>query len=291
MTDQRTTITSRIHTPATATLVDIGLVGGIGLAVVAIHVLLPPAMHSQLAFKYQHPAVLSVFTSAFVHHSTSHLSSNLASYAMAAGMTYLLSRLAGQHRWFRRTVIVLVMVVPVLVTSTSCLALTSLQPGIEGAERGFSGVAAGFVGFLFVALLVWLERRYSREIVWSLGPMIFIGLLLEIAVIYAPGVPVTIMGLGLVGIALSGWQLVGEIALPVAVDSQSDVVLEVGFAGLVVVLLGLFVLMLFPADLVQQGTTTNIIRHGAGFIYGMLLSGLSYRFCSSLSRPVFLGSL
>ncbi|WP_135305500.1 hypothetical protein [Haloarcula amylovorans] len=191
-------------------------------------------------------------------------------------MTYLLSWQAGQRRWFRRTVVVLVVVVPALVTSTSYLVLTSLQPGLAGAERGFSGVAAGFVGFLFVALLVWLERRYSRAVAWSVSPMVFIGLLLEIAVIYASGVPVTIIGLGLVGIALSGWQLVGEIVLPVVGDFQSDAVLEVGFVGFTIVLLGLFVLLLFPAELVQEGTTTNIVGHGVGFVCGMVLSGLSY---------------
>ncbi|MBX0296992.1 hypothetical protein [Haloarcula nitratireducens] len=242
----------------------------------AIHVLLPPAMHSQLAFRYQYPAVLSVFTSAFVHHSTSHLVTNLIGYGLAAGMTYLLSREAGQRRWFRRTVVVLVVMVPFLVTSTSYLVLTSLQPGLMGAERGFSGVAAGFVGFLFVALLIWLERRYSRVVTWSVGPMVFIGLLLEIAVIYTSGVPVTIIGLGLVGIALSGWQLVDEVALPVGAAFRLEVVPEGLFVGLVVVLLGLLVLLLFPVDIVQQGTTTNIISHGAGFVSGIVLSGICW---------------
>lgn len=275
MSNQKNMI-GQIRSLPRATLLDVGLIGGIGVIVAAVHILASPAMQASLAFNYQHPDVSSLFTSAFIHYSDEHLLSNLAGYVGATSMTYVLSRQYNQRWWFRWTVVTLVVGLPMLVTLTSYVALTELRPSIQGTGRGFSGVTAGFIGFMFTTLLVWLEKRHSREVARSLGTIIFISLLLEVVVIYHPGVPVGIIGFGLIGITLSGWQIFEKVTVPETTTGRREAAFEVVVVGLVVGLLGTFVLMLFPKSIVQQGSTTNIISHGAGFMYGFIISGVSY---------------
>jgi membrane associated rhomboid family serine protease len=55
-------------------------------------------------------------------------------------------------------------------------------------------------------------------------------------------------------------------------DERTELVLEGVFSGLVVVLLLVFVWALFPTTLVRGGTTTNIVAHGSGLLYGVVVS-------------------
>jgi len=50
---------------------------------------------------------------------------------------------------------------------------------------------------------------------------------------------------------------------------------DVGAVVLVFAVLGYIVVSMFPADIVQSGSTTNIIAHAMGFLFGVSGSILS----------------
>lgn len=66
------------------------------------------------------------------------------------------------------------------------------------------------------------------------------------------------------------------VALPAMVKLTSYVI---RFVGLAIVLLGILIFMLFPASSVQQGTTTNILSHAAGPIYGTVVGHIHRFYC------------
>lgn len=255
--------------PSTGTLHDLGFVAGIGLVVVAVHVLVPPALQHRLALQYHDVKGWSLFTSAFIHHSDRHLLANLGGYFVAAGLAYGLARQAGQRHWFRRTLLTLVVVGPVAVNLLSVVTLTSVVPGISGNGRGFSGIVGGCVGMGFVALLLWIQDRHQRATAGWVGFGIYLVLMLELSVIYTGGVGPAVGVLAGGGLLLTGWQLCSGLR-----GNRVDLFLESTFVGLSIVLLGMLVFALFPSQLsTGDGATTNIVGHGAGMAFGVAVSG------------------
>ncbi|MDS0261727.1 hypothetical protein NDI56_20190 [Haloarcula sp. S1CR25-12] len=258
-----------ITRPSTETLLDLGCIAGIGLLVAAVHVLVPPALQHRLALQYHDVEVHSLFTSAFVHHSDRHLLSNLFGYVVAAGLAYGLARLAGRRRWFSRTLLALVLVGPVVVSVCSLLTLTGLVPGVSGNSRGFSGIVGGCVGMGFVALLCWIQDRHGWATAGWVGFGIYLVLMVELSVIYSGGVALEVGVFAGGGLVVTGWQLWSGLG-----GVRIDLVVEGIFTGLVVVLLGLFVFVLFPSQLsVGGGATINIVAHGVGVVFGVVVSG------------------
>ncbi|MBX0288463.1 hypothetical protein EGH22_19200 [Halomicroarcula sp. F28] len=258
-----------ITRPSTETLLDLGCIAGIGLLVAAVHVLVPQAFQRRLALQYHDVEILSLFTSAFVHYSDRHLLTNLFGYVVAAGLAYGLARMAGRRHWFRRTLLALVLVGPVVVSVLSLLTLTSLVPGVSGNSRGFSGIVGGCVGMGFVALLCWIQDRHGWATAGWVGFGIYLVLMMELSVIYSGGVGREVGVLAGGGLVVTGWQLWSGLG-----GDRVDLVLESVFVGLVVVLLGLLVFVLFPRQLTDGGgATTNIVAHGVGLVFGVVVSG------------------
>ncbi|WP_435195781.1 hypothetical protein [Natronomonas sp. EA1] len=257
---------------------DLTLLASVGVLLAAVHFLLPRPSQSALAFHHADPAPWQFLTSAYVHASDGHLAGNLLGYAIGAGVSYAFCVQQGRRRWFWTTTLAFLTALPLLVNLTSFLAFRSL--GIEAISRGFSGVAAGFVGFVLVALARDVADRHGPGIGQHVGQGIFILLLAEVAVIYS-GVPSPLIsGLLVVGLALS-FGSVGLRGLR-AEWTETDrrrVAVEAGFVATTTLLLAVFVWVLFPASLVEGGETTNIIAHGGGFVWGVVIAILLSFIC------------
>jgi hypothetical protein len=253
------------------TVFDAVGLAAIGGVLVAIHFLLPAGIQEQLAFDHEQFTPWSLLTAAYVHNSTQHLLNNLGGYGVGAIIAYILCVGQGRRRWFWITIAGFLFVLPILVNSTSYVAFQAL--GIEPTTRGFSGVVAGFAGFVLVALARRIGDRYGASAGQSVGQGVFLVLLGEIAVIYA-GVPsLPLLGLLVVGLVLSFGSLgLRGLRRDWEPDERTELVLEGVFSGLVVVLLLVFVWALFPTTLVQGGTTTNIVGHGLGLLNGIFIS-------------------
>lgn len=249
-------------------LVDAGVFVAVAGSLAAVHVLLPDAVAERFALDYADPDPLALWASAFVHAGDGHLLDNLLGALCSGGVAYLLCLQAGRRRWFHRTLLAFLTVLPVVVSLASLAAFAHLgstpPPG-----RGFSGVAAGFGGFALAALLVWLRQSYDRATVASVLLLVTVALGLELFWIY---------GAALAGPSMAAFG-VGLVAAVVGVRDdvcwRIDHVAQFGYAALVVVFLGVFVSGLFPADVVQDGAVVNVFGHAAGFVGGGVVGYLT----------------
>lgn len=270
------------------TVLDVGLLVAVAVLLVAIHFLVPVGLQNQLAFNTERFAPWTLLTAAYVHNADPHLFSNLLGFGLGASISYALCRAQGRRQWFWMTTAAFLLVLPILVELTNYVAFQLL--GAELTSRGFSGVVAGYGGFILVALARDIADRYGRDTGYYAGAAILLILLGEVAVIYT-GVPsLEASALLLLGLSLTLGQLGRKgIQRDWAEDERRIVAIYTGFTTAVVGLLILFVGMLFPVTIAGGGSTTNIVGHGAGFILGIVvaLTGIVvdermlWRFCDA----------
>jgi hypothetical protein len=238
---------------------------------VGVHYLVPEAIEAQLTFDHAHPVPWASVTAGYVHHSTQHLVSNLVGFCLGGGVVYALCRLQNRRRWFVSTTLLFLVFLPALVTATSFWAFHSL--GVAPTSRGFSGVVAGYVGFIIVAVSRFVGTRSEQRVGVHVGTAIWIVLLTELLVIYE-GVP-SVLQVTLVGVGLTltlGGVIVRGSRQEWSKASRRRVAIQTGFVTLVVAFLVMFVVVLFPHQIVRDGVTTNIVGHAAGVVWGMVLA-------------------
>jgi hypothetical protein len=262
--------------PRSAVAADLAAIAVVALVLVGVEVLLPAAVHARLAFDHAALAPHTLLTAAYVHADLAHLLSNLGGYVSLAVVTYLVCLQADRRAWFRRTLPVFLLVLPVAVNLTSYAILETRFPGASPVSRGFSGVVAGFGGFLLAAVGVHLRRTYSRETVFFVGQFALLLLFGELLWIYAGGVSLLEGAAVGTGLALSISGLLSRTrGRTYGDDHYQQVGFDLLYLGLVFALLVWLIYGLFPADPTADGTFTNIFAHGAGFVEGGLLAALT----------------
>lgn len=243
------------------------------LLLVVVHFLLPESVHQALLFDHSDFPSYTVFTGAFIHASDMHLYRNLVGYTLAVAYAFALSYYSGGLRWFWRTFLASIIVLPILANITSYVILSWQYPGADPASRGFSGVVGGFGGVLLVALYRMLRVKYNDDIAWTICLSLFLLLMQLIDIRYSGQLQPVVTGLTGLGIALMAALYVNEHDLS---QMGLDEVRRIGFGALLVVLVGtvlaVMILALFPqpSALVEDGTFTNIFAHAAGFLWGSL---------------------
>jgi hypothetical protein len=262
--------------PRSAIAVDLAGIAAVALALVGVHVLLPAAVHDRLAFDHGAFAPETLLTAAYVHAGDGHLLNNLGGFVSLSVVTYLACLTAGRRAWFRRTFPALLLALPVAVNLTSYAVLEARYPGSTPISRGFSGVVAGFGGFLLVALAVQLRANYSRATAFFVAQFAVVLLLAELLWIYADRVTPFEGGAVLVGLAsaVSGILSRGH-GRRFGDDHFRQVGLDLVYVGLVVALLVWLVYGLFPAQPTADGSFTNVFAHAAGLVEGGLFAALT----------------
>jgi hypothetical protein len=259
----------RAWLPSRAAIIDSLLLGSVATLLVAIHYLLGPSIHALLAFDHQAVNLWGLLTAAYVHHDAQHLFGNVATFLIAGSLASGLYRMAGQRRLFHLLLGPLLVVLPVLVLATSFGVVSIVAPEAAPTERGFSGVASGFIGVAFAALFGLVARWYSPQSAWRLGVGAFIILEATVGLIYGGGQSFKMLGLAIFGGFLIGWDLARVTEWPTSREAWIDWGMHAGFVALVVMMLVLFMLVMFPAQVVTDDSTINIVAHGVGFLYGI----------------------
>ncbi|MFB6171602.1 MAG: hypothetical protein ABEJ23_03645 [Haloarculaceae archaeon] len=261
-------------------LVDAGAILAVGAILVAIHAITTPAERRALALSHRTLQPVALLTAAYVHAGWEHLWVNVLSYVAGAGFAAYLCRLSGERRWFWRTHLAFLLVLPVLVNLTDFAVFAVLYPSVERASLGFSGVVAGFGGYVFVIFLVLLGRVYSRDAVLFAGEFLLVVLAAEVYLIYADGFSVVGIGIVLTGLLATALALLWQGTRSGYLRDRENWP-ELGFyladgAAILLVLTG-YVVGMFPAQLVQDGAFANIFAHAAGFAWGGVLALLTWR--------------
>jgi hypothetical protein len=254
--------------------IDYILLAAVPILLAAIHFLTPDTFQQALAFDHTQFDGYTLLTAAYIHASDAHLYNNLIGYALAATYTYALCLTVKELYWFRRTFLVHLLTLPVLVNLTSYAIFATLYPGAEPVSRGFSGVVSGFVGFLLVALSVFVRKRHSRKIGYATGLILLLVLMQLIDLRYSGSFRPLVTGL----IALASLLVLlpyfrNGIEIP---DEGTQRHTGLSIAGVAVVgfISAYLILKLFPETgaLTEGGTFTNIFGHAAGFLWGILVS-------------------
>ena len=264
--------------PSTRTvLLDVAGLGTIALLLVGIHFLLPSSITQALVFKYASFPSYTIFTAAFVHASNAHLYGNLVGYALTIVYAYALSLHSHGLRWFRRTVLASILLVPILTNLTSYIILSLQYPETDPVSRGFSGVVAGFGGVLLVSLYRALRVKYNADLAWAVSLSLFLILMQLLDIQYRGGLSLIVTGLVGLAIILEFGRYLYEH--DVRLQSRADL-RRISAGGLLVTLvgivLGILVLALFPqaSSLVEDGNFTNIFAHIAGFLWGIVVAAV-----------------
>lgn len=254
--------------------IDYILLVVIPIFLAVIHFLTPDTFQQTLAFDHTRFNGYTLLTAAYIHASDAHLYNNLIGYALAATYTYALCLTVDELTWFRRTFLVHLLTLPVLVNLTSYAIFATLYPDAEPVSRGFSGVVSGFVGFLLVALSVFVRKRHSRMIGYATGLITLLLLLQLIDLRYSGGFRPLVTGLIALASLLvlspyfrSGMEIPGK-------EEQRNIGLSVAGIAVVGFIAAYMILKLFPeaGAIVEDGAFTNIFGHAAGFIWGLLVS-------------------
>ncbi|WP_302080598.1 hypothetical protein [Salinibaculum rarum] len=267
----RTTITDRYEAIDQQLLTDVGFVNLLVAFVTAIHFGLPASIRAKLLFNHDAFEPWTLLTSAYVHHDATHLLNNLVGLLIAASAIYWLCWQLEARRWFRVTAATFVLALPILVNLSSYAIFEVIVPNASPTTRGFSGVVAGFAGFLFAALVVWIAAQTTWSIAVYLGEGVTVLMAWILALIYS-GFELHIAGLAVVGIGFSGWGVLTETNPARIRNHWRESLPDASVAFGVIMVLLWFLLVLFPLDFTSGEVATNIFAHGAGFVWGTLLA-------------------
>lgn len=259
-------------TPQTRSNVgEIGAIIMVPILLAAIHFLVPDAVQQTLAFDHERFSVYTLLTAAYVHNSDPHLFGNITGYLLATFYAYMHCVAAGERRWFRQTFVVFLVILPVLVSLASYAIFSTQYPSVSPTSRGFSGVVAGFGGFLIAALAVYLRNRYSAALGRTVGYASFFVLMAIIDVIYAGTVRLEVSGLISFGLVFVGGAYVWENGVNIERFKDLSVVRDALGVVLVFVVLAYLVVKMFPSSVVSGGSLTNIWAHAVGFLSGLII--------------------
>ncbi|MFB6142407.1 MAG: hypothetical protein ABEJ30_03585 [Halorientalis sp.] len=254
--------------PRRAVAWDLAGVAAVPVALVAVHVGLSPETRAAWAFSHETVRPLALYTSTLVHVDAGHLLGNVSGYLAATVVAYGLSLQAGRRRWFRRTALAVLAVLPVAVGLTSYALLAAQFPSLDPVTRGFSGVAAGFVGVLFVALSAALAATHGRRTALVVSLAVWLLILAEVSVAYGDRWRWAAVALAVGGWVLCVRDLVDGPGIP---DPGALLRGRNAQFTLAVVLLAVLVAQLFPPDVVGDDGVTNVFAHGAGLVSGVAL--------------------
>lgn len=254
--------------------VGIGVLLGVAALLVGIHAFLPASLQTRLAFDHDGPTLLSLLTAAYVHVDDAHLFGNLVGYVVVASVTYLLCRQLDRERWFWLTTALLLVALPVLVNLANYLALATWFPWMEPVNRGFSGVVAGFGGFLLVTVVVLVADDYGRPVAVYVAEATLLFLLAEVTLIYTGTLSLLAAGVAVLGLttAVMGIRLERRRGTVPTERSRRQVTVDALFVASLVALVAVLVYGLFPTTLVVDGRLTNVFAHGVGFLFGAALA-------------------
>lgn len=261
-------------------LIELSVIGGVAILLAGVHVFVPAGLREQLVFTYADPDIFTALTAAYLHASDSHLYGNLAGYLLGAVLTYTICLLLDQRRWYWLTFLSLLTLLPMLVNGASVAIVRTLEPSTTLVGRGFSGVVAGFGGFLLVTVPVILREAYDIDRWTAINTfwLLVVVLLGEIAWSLTDAISPPVVGTWSLGLAILLLEFARRgVRLPERAEwprIAGAVVVASGMLGV----LSVYVLALFPAEITAGGSITNILGHYAGMVFGAVIAGWGFRY-------------
>jgi hypothetical protein len=253
--------------------VDVAVILSTPVVLILIQ-LLPESVRDALIMNYGAPSVLTMYTKHFVHAGWGHLVGNVTVYLVAVALVYALFLYADERRKFLVGFALVVFVAPVPLSAVDIWIVGS-QVG-DLPSRGFSALASAFVGFLPVAVFVFLREEVSERlrVYESLG-LFLIGLGVILVIYSGLTEPTTWLALvaGVLYYVHPVWKLDAE---------ERGRFWEWNFwkRSLIMYAALFFVVspvLLFPSNPTSGGSLVNVVTHFGGFAVGY-----GNRYCDSV---------
>ena len=142
------------------------------MGLVAAYIVVPS--DSAFVFAYSDPSILTMWTAAAQHDSISHLASNLGTYALVVGITYLIYLKQKRRTQFWIIIAGCLLIAPLLTTAGDYWLLVVQWDAVASTAtaQGFSGVVSALVGALFVSLIGSTAAAISRNTIKANQPQL-----------------------------------------------------------------------------------------------------------------------
>ncbi len=257
-------------------LLSLAILCSIPATLAALHTFTPHHIQEQFVFHYSDPNVVTAWTSAYFHSGSPHLQSNLIGYALAVLPTYFLYDYWDRQREFWVIVVLLLVITP-FVTTLIDYTLGYLHWEIftdEITSRGFSGIASAFGGMLLGGVTLFSATEYGRLNALNVAmTIILVGMtiLTYVSGILTPTIgSLLIVGiLGTTSVFLTVEDVKNTSHLRSRVRENRVNLSYIVYCGFVV---SAIMAMIFPLNVVQGGMFVNIIAHGSGFVFGIIVT-------------------
>jgi hypothetical protein len=250
---------------------DLLVILAVPLTMAGIQFLAPAALLELLTYSSGDPSLHGLFGHWAVHYSALLLLENLAGYLVVALLGYGLAWSMSVRRWFRLSLLAILLVVPALSAIASTWAFGAVAPELVYDSRGASAVVAAVLGLCYALALGAIRRTYDLRAAISVGGAMLVVVLTGLLVrIGSPSSAVTVLLPGAVGAVLV--LDVAERYVRTDVQIRPFALAYAGTVTLAVTLvMGGYFLALFPADPFAGSTVTNVYSHATGFGLGTVI--------------------
>lgn len=248
---------------------DLALLALPVLAMLGVYAL-PHATKARLALRYEHPSLLSLYTSSFVHFAPGHLAGDVVAYLVVVAVVYLLSVLGGRRGLFLASFVTFLLVLPWVLGALN-VALARPRLGC-----GFSGVDMAFFGLLPGALLSYIDSQFTDDVGIRHSPVLFFAGAALIAVFALPSfsVPSVAVTAIAVGTTLGYGRDVRADLEEFSLDGFRRATVQDGgyleLAVTAVACFGCFLFLAFPSDPAAHDAVLNLYEHLLGYCLGYL---------------------
>jgi hypothetical protein len=267
---------------ANGSVADAALLAAVPGVLVAVFLFVPEATRDAFVLDYREPTAVAMYASHFVHFDAGHLVGNLGAYALGVVPAYCYCAAAGRRADF---LAVFGAVLAAFPYALSGLNAVFVRPSVG---YGFSGLAMAFLGFLPLALAMFVRERLLSGVTLDHAPLLFFAGVGTVAVLALPAAPSSLLPLAAVGVAVVGvatygsslWSSVDRGAVSTATGRDGDA--EFAAAGVALVLAAPFVA--FPQQAAGGGrdAVLNVYTHLLGFCLGFVVPYAAVRLTDAL---------
>jgi hypothetical protein len=181
--------------------VDAVVLAVVPVTLVAVFLLVPESTREAFVLDYRAPTAVDMYASHFVHFAGAHLATNVAVYALGALPAYCYLAAAGRRDDFLAAFGAVLTIFPYVLSGLNAVFV---RPSVG---YGFSGLAMAFLGFLPVALALFVRERMLPGVTIDHAPLLFFAVAGTLAVLAVPASRTALLGVAVaaVSVAAYGW--------------------------------------------------------------------------------------
>lgn len=244
-------------------------------------------MATDSGLDHTNPQIHAFWTNALAHEHLPrdvHLLGNIVSYLLVVIPCWILYHYREEAHQFWAGLIIILAVAPFIVSLSSYVAFHEVLGLQIENDRGFSGVVGAIVGFLIMTILQTLAQKQEEKVaVLSMG--LYFAYLVTGLGVMTFRLPFIVIGalFFIIMIAATNTEYVAQ-AEQLAEWSEHNRRLSILLVVAALVSAFVFATSL-PTDIVTDSNgLKNIVAHGAGIIFGMLVA-ISLRYTNKRTDP------